>query len=282
MLDPIIPSRIVVPEGLPEITSEDIAIHTIKTLVGVINARRAVNSFGKGVMDSIEKAMTDKFLMDLLPGAMLAENLYNTLCSQDFPNSVLGEVLPLYSPWSPTEELMALIAENETRIQALAEECENKNAYYIGRCVGDIAAGVGGILEIYGGFSTSIAGIRSLVPASAGGPYGIAISVTAILGGVAIAVDGTVQAVHAYGSLVRDMGRYQESRAEDEEAARGKKNSDSKLLKTADDISEKARNGNLKRGKNYHGRLEPGLEQEILADPDAVYVTNNNKQNLVY
>ncbi|MFR9149131.1 MAG: RHS repeat-associated core domain-containing protein [Hungatella sp.] len=56
----------------------------------------------------------------------------------------------------------------------------------------------------------------------------------------------------------------------------------SKLSKTADTISENAKNGNVKRGKTYHGRLGQELEQEILSEPDAVYVTNNNKQNLVY
>ena len=55
-----------------------------------------------------------------------------------------------------------------------------------------------------------------------------------------------------------------------------------KLSNIADDISQRAENGNLKRGINYHGRLGQGLEQQIIANPDAVYVTNNNKQNLVY
>lgn len=50
----------------------------------------------------------------------------------------------------------------------------------------------------------------------------------------------------------------------------------------ADTISEKARNGNIKRSQKYHDRLNQELEQEIFSDPDAVYVTNNNKQKLVY
>ncbi len=57
---------------------------------------------------------------------------------------------------------------------------------------------------------------------------------------------------------------------------------DPKILKAATEISEKAQSGSVKRGKNYHGRLDQGLEVEILSGPDAVYVTNNNKNNLVY
>ena len=55
-----------------------------------------------------------------------------------------------------------------------------------------------------------------------------------------------------------------------------------KLLKSSEDISKKAKKGNLKCTKNYHGRLNKELEQEILSSPDAVYVTNNSKQNFVY
>lgn len=32
-----------------------------------------------------------------------------------------------------------------------------------------------------------------------------------------------------------------------------------KLISASDDITIKAQNGNLKRAKNYHGRLDPGM-----------------------
>ena len=56
----------------------------------------------------------------------------------------------------------------------------------------------------------------------------------------------------------------------------------SKLSKVVDKIMQKAQKGNLKRSKHYHGRLNDLLEQEIISNPDAVYVTNNNKQNLLF
>ena len=79
-------------------------------------------------------------------------NLIQCSVQSGFLNSVLGESLPLHKQWSPTEKIKSEIANSETRIQSLTGEIENKNAYYIGRCVGDMAVGVGGVLEIYGDF----------------------------------------------------------------------------------------------------------------------------------
>ncbi|QKS54851.1 hypothetical protein HUB98_15605 [Paenibacillus barcinonensis] len=55
-----------------------------------------------------------------------------------------------------------------------------------------------------------------------------------------------------------------------------------KQAKSASDISAKAKEGKIKFASNYHGRLGKEKELEILSKPDAVYVSGNNSQNLIY
>ncbi|MBB6019736.1 WXG100 family type VII secretion target [Paenibacillus sp. JGP012] len=55
-----------------------------------------------------------------------------------------------------------------------------------------------------------------------------------------------------------------------------------KQAKSAMDISAKAKEGKIKFASNYHGRLGKEKELEILSKPDAVYVSGNNSQNLIY
>lgn len=55
-----------------------------------------------------------------------------------------------------------------------------------------------------------------------------------------------------------------------------------KLTKSANDISNKAKEGKIKYASDYHGRLGQDKELEILSNPDAVYVSGNNSQNLIY
>jgi hypothetical protein len=55
-----------------------------------------------------------------------------------------------------------------------------------------------------------------------------------------------------------------------------------KQAKSAFDISAKAKDGKVKYASNYHGRLGKEKELEILSKPDAVYVSGNNSQNLIY
>ncbi|WP_414853400.1 hypothetical protein [Brevibacillus sp. IT-7CA2] len=55
-----------------------------------------------------------------------------------------------------------------------------------------------------------------------------------------------------------------------------------KLAKSANDISEKAKEGKIKYGSGYHGRLGKEKELEILSNYDAIYVAGNNSQNLIY
>ncbi len=43
-----------------------------------------------------------------------------------------------------------------------------------------------------------------------------------------------------------------------------------------------AKKGKLKRAKNYHGRLPANLEQEILSNPDAVYVSTGRSTRFVF
>lgn len=52
------------------------------------------------------------------------------------------------------------------------------------------------------------------------------------------------------------------------------------LLRNADlaqRVIDDARKGKVKKAKNYHGRLPSELEQEILSNPDAVYVAKNGR-----
>ena len=59
------------------------------------------------------------------------------------------------------------------------------------------------------------------------------------------------------------------------------KSTDSKINKLVEDIIQRAKKGDIRRGKGYHGRLGDKLEQEMLSIPDAVYLTNN-KEKLIF
>jgi hypothetical protein len=63
---------------------------------------------------------------------------------------------------------------------------------------------------------------------------------------------------------------------------KGGSKAESKLQKSAQDIIDKASSGKIKYAKNYHGRLGKELETDILSNPDAVYVSGNKSQNLIY
>ena len=66
------------------------------------------------------------------------------------------------------------------------------------------------------------------------------------------------------------------------EAAAGVGGVNPKIIKGAQDINSKALSGKIKYGNTYHGRLGKELEIEILSNPDAVYVSSNKSQNLIY
>ncbi|WP_139489928.1 hypothetical protein [Brevibacillus dissolubilis] len=55
-----------------------------------------------------------------------------------------------------------------------------------------------------------------------------------------------------------------------------------KHVRSAKDISNRAKEGKIKYASNYHGRLGKEKELEILSNPDAVYVAGNNSQNFIF
>ncbi|WP_156130303.1 hypothetical protein [Paenibacillus durus] len=71
-------------------------------------------------------------------------------------------------------------------------------------------------------------------------------------------------------------------KAEGTGKAEGEPKGFEKQAKSASDISGKAKDGKIKYASNYHGRLGKEKELEILSKPDAVYVSGNNSQNLIY
>ena len=232
----------------------------------VKSVARTVKSFGQGVKDSLMKDFLDKPWVSLLPWATFAENAYNALHRQDYPNSLLGESLPLYSQWRPTEELKARIAANETRIQAQAGEIEDRNAYYLGRCGGDVIVIVKGFVESFFGSSLAVSGGSALAGEAASGA-GIVLApetVAVIALGVLVAVDGATETVYGVQMLREDIGRYQESRAESEGDA------------------ESAWNGktspNLSAGKNFkdHYIRHKGLLEKLMGKKYPKYKDSNN------
>ena len=156
---------------------------------------RTVKSFGQGVKDSLLKALIDKPFVSQLPWAALTEKAYSVLHRQDYPNPLLGESLPLYSEWRPTEWLKGQIAANETRIQALTGEIEDRNAYYIGRCGGDVLTGLIGFAESFLGSSMATFGAGSLAAEAASGA-GLVLapgSMAMVAGSALVAVDGATE-----------------------------------------------------------------------------------------
>ena len=183
---------------------------------GAKSVARTVKSFGMGVRDSLLKAFIDKPFVSMLPWAALTEKAYSILHRQDYPNPLLGESLPLYSEWRPTERLKGQIAANETRIQALTGEIEDRNAYYLGRCGGDVLTGVIGFAESFLGSSMATFGASTLAAEAASGA-GLVLapgSLAMVVGGVLVAVDGATETAYAVQMLGEDIGRYRGSRAE--------------------------------------------------------------------
>ena len=154
----------------------------------------------------------------IIERAVLIEKAYSVLHRQDYPNPLLGESLPLYSEWRPTEWLKGQIAANETRIQALTGEIEDRNAYYIGRCGGDVLTGLIGFAESFLGSSMTTFGASTLAAEAASGA-GLVLapgSMAMVVGGVLIAVDGATETAYAVQMLGEDIGRYRESKAEED------------------------------------------------------------------
>ncbi|MCI9338145.1 MAG: hypothetical protein HFH93_11520 [Lachnospiraceae bacterium] len=101
----------------------------------------------------------------------------------------------MYSEWRPTEWLKGQIAANETRIQALTGEIEDRSAYYIGRCGGDVLTGVIGFAESFLGSSMATFGAGSLAAEAASGA-GLVLapgSMAMVAGSALVAVDGATE-----------------------------------------------------------------------------------------
>ena len=165
----------------------------------------------------------------------------------------------------------------ELEAELLSNYRMNKPAYYTGKILGNLLSMGKGYLEISTGLGSSA--IAAIAAPFTGGASAVAVPVS-----LTLAADGVVTTMSSVVYTAEDMAKLVESvgsggggsgKAPDEEEK-------AKLSDTADTISENAQNGYVKRGKSYHGRLSQELEQDILSDPDAVYVTNNNKRNFVF
>ena len=168
-----------------------------------------------------------------------------------------------------------------TLTDAIEDVVSNKLAFYIGKLVADIGGMIGGISLAFLGAGGNAGGL-ALAPATVGTSIALSAAGAAItLEGVAITVSAANDIAISAKGIAAEISKSPSSSGTNDDSGDEEK-IDSKLVKAADDISQKAKNGSLKRGKNYHGRLGEELEKEILSNPDAVYVTNNNKQNLVF
>ena len=87
--------------------------------------------------------------------AALTEKAYSVLNCQDYPPPCWESRSPCTASGTPTEWLKGQTAANETRIQALTGEIEDRNAYYIGRCGGDVLTGLIGFAESFRGSTFS-------------------------------------------------------------------------------------------------------------------------------
>ena len=233
---------------------------------GAKSVARTVKSFGMGVRDSLLKAFIDKPFVSMLPWAALTEKAYSVLHRQDYPNPLLGESLPLYSEWRPTEWLKGQIAANETRIQALTGEIEDRNAYYLGRCGGDVLTGLIGFAESFLGSSMVAFGASTLAAEAASGA-GLVLapgSLAMVVGGVLVAVDGATETAYAVQMLGEDIGRYRGNKAEEagsKEETGSKENSGAKGSEYKDAIDS------LSDNNKHHILQEKHSWDKVVDDP---------------
>ena len=272
LLSPVIPSKL---PSYGEFIDADITWDGVKEKASEIFGKidsfmGTVNSFGSGVAGSLVKTALDKPAMWMYPIYSLEENLYNTIQQVLNPWPV-----DQYNRINLTGYLDGYLSMTESLVMRLAGDVEDMTAYYAGRCTGDVVVILAGMVEAVEGYGAAVAGGGTMIAETASGVGAGLVPGTAVLvlADALVAADGVVTVVQGMYGFANDQQRYQESKAKDQA---------DKLSKAADEISEKAKVGNLKYKKDYHGRLDSDTVQEILSNPDAIYYTPNGKKNLIY